>query len=421
MTEHTTHSTVTTRPTPQGPVVVLAMDNGEGRRPNTMGRHGLQEFSTSLDQVEEHLASGPMRALLVTGKPGSFLAGADLASFRELASPTDAAAFSHDGKVIFSRLRTFGVPVIAVLDGMALGGGLELALFCDHRVATRRARFLGFPEAHLGLVPGWAGCHHLPRLIGPEAALEVLVDNPLAGNRLLTVEDALSLGIIDDVVEDIAQTDTFVGSVLSGCAAPASGIEPSSASARDADWAPAVWESALEARRPMADRRAAAGAFAVERILTLVESARVGNRATAFARDTEFATEASMSASCRRSLYAFDLLGRRAHEQASPDRDTAPVAHALASAVAGLPHDLDGVGLEEAGTVIPTLVRAVSSLLDDGWSPTQVDTVALAELGWPLYFGGVIPLLDAIAGTGILPPGVASVPAARGGFPGPPR
>ncbi|MGO3797123.1 MAG: hypothetical protein ACTJGR_08395, partial [Pauljensenia sp.] len=94
---------MTTRPTPQGPVVVLAMDNGEGRRPNTMGRHGLQEFSTSLDQVEEHLASGPMRALLVTGKPGSFLAGADLASFRELASPPDAAAFSHDGKVIFSR------------------------------------------------------------------------------------------------------------------------------------------------------------------------------------------------------------------------------------------------------------------------------------------------------------------------------
>ena len=401
MTEHITGATVSTRELEGGPVAVVTLDNGEGRRPNTFGMAGLARFSAALDAVEGMVREGAVRGVIVTGKPGSFLAGADLNTFRGLADDSEAAAFPREGKAVFSRLKTLGVPAIAVVNGMALGGGLELALFCDHRVATDDARALGFPEAYLGLVPGWAGAYHLPRLVGPERALTVLVDNPLAGNRLLSPQDALELGVVDAVADSPDAVDAFVAKVLAGDV-------PERAPLDDQPF----WDAALDARRPAVEALAAAGTRAVGYVLDLVDRARAGDEAASFRQETEYSREITMSDACRRSLYAFDLLGKRPRKPVDDAPDVTPVVEVLAAAIGDLPADLAGVSRAQLEPALAALRAAVARLIADGWTPAQIDTVALADLRWPLHFGGIIPLLDDGAETPILPPGTATVPPA---------
>ncbi len=399
MNEHITHTAISLDTVADYSVAVLTLDNSEGRRPNTFGAQGLAEFATALARVHDLATAGEIHAAILTGKPGSFLAGADLKSFQALTDDEEALAFSRDGKEIFTHIQTLGIPTIALLNGLALGGGLELALFCDYRVATPDAKFVGFPETYLGLVPGWAGSYHLPRLIGPEAALRVLVDNPLAGNRLLSIPDAVDIGIVDAQVQDDAETGTFLTRILTGDV-------PSRAPLADA----AAWAAALDARRPIARARHAAGTEALSNLLDLVALARTGDQATYFARESEYARRANMSDAFRRNLYAFNLLAARPRHPAEEAPDTTPIAEALGEATQSLPGHLEAVSLEDLRPELPALVSAVRGLLAAGWTTAQIDTVALSDLKWPLYFGGILPILDVLAGTAILEPGVATVP-----------
>jgi enoyl-CoA hydratase len=136
-----------------------------------------------------------VRALIVTGTgEKAFVAGADI---RELAAlpPVDARAMSRRGQQVFRRLELMGKPSLAAINGYALGGGLELALACTFRVASRNAK-LGQPEVKLGIVAGYGGTQRLPRLIGRSAALELL----LTGDPIDAAE-AHRLGLVNHVVE----------------------------------------------------------------------------------------------------------------------------------------------------------------------------------------------------------------------------
>ena len=175
-------------------VAVLSFTVSDHRH-NVLTPAALGDLATALDD----LAAGPppRGVILRSGRPGSFFAGADLAgldTLRSLAEP-EITALCDRGRVLFARLSA-SFPTVAVIDGTCLGGGLELALACDLRVATDEPHTsLGLPEVKLGLLPGWGGTVTLPRLIGPGPAIEFAAAGEPVGGRA-----AATLGLVDACV-----------------------------------------------------------------------------------------------------------------------------------------------------------------------------------------------------------------------------
>jgi len=151
----------------------------------------LQELSEALDTIEEDANT---RCVIITGKgEKAFSAGADLTELRKL-TPETAAEFSMKGQQVFTKLEAFSKPVVAAINGYALGGGLELALACDFRIAADSAE-LGCPEIKLGLIPAWGGTQRLPRTVGATEAKRLI----MLGDRV-KADEALMMGLVDKVV-----------------------------------------------------------------------------------------------------------------------------------------------------------------------------------------------------------------------------
>ncbi len=161
---------------------------------NTLSEPVMQELSTLLD----YLGAQRLRGLVVhSGKASGFIAGADIHEFPKLNSEERARALTREGQATLDRLETLPYPTVAVLNGFALGGGLELALACTYRIALRSdERTLGLPEVQLGLHPGFGGTVRLPQLIGARKALDLI----LTGRSVSPVE-AANFGLVDRVVE----------------------------------------------------------------------------------------------------------------------------------------------------------------------------------------------------------------------------
>jgi 3-hydroxyacyl-CoA dehydrogenase/enoyl-CoA hydratase/3-hydroxybutyryl-CoA epimerase len=135
-------------------------------------------------------------AVLISGKPDSFIAGADIEEFTALTTQTAAERLSFEGQEMLSRVETLAKPVVAAIHGACLGAGLELALACHYRIATDHPKTqLGLPEVQLGLIPGAGGTQRLPRLIGLRAGLDII----LAG-KSERAQKAYRLGLIDELV-----------------------------------------------------------------------------------------------------------------------------------------------------------------------------------------------------------------------------
>ena len=290
-------------------LALITLDNGEPpNRPNSFGLQGLAELEEAVDQLRPRMTAGKISAIALTGKKGSFGAGADLNTFAAISEPATARLFLARGKEVLGTLRALGLPTFAFVNGLALGGGLETALFCDYRIVAAGVRALGLPETHLGLVPGWGGTYHLPRLVGAENALRVIVDNPQSGNRMTTAQQAFDLGIVDAVLDaddgDFVQRSAdWAGAVLRGEHVPARPDVLSDAQA---------WADAVERRRGLAERLDRAGAPAVAGALTLVAGARNSGPAVGMALEEDLCGDLIMSDTLRGSLYAFDLLSHRA-------------------------------------------------------------------------------------------------------------
>jgi 3-hydroxyacyl-CoA dehydrogenase/enoyl-CoA hydratase/3-hydroxybutyryl-CoA epimerase len=134
--------------------------------------------------------------VLISGKPDTFIAGADIEEFTALTSQDAAERLSFQGQETVSRVETSHKPIVAAINGACLGGGLEVALACHYRIATDHPKtLLGLPEVQLGLIPGAGGCQRLPRLIGARAALDMILTGK--NERAST---ALRLGLVDEVV-----------------------------------------------------------------------------------------------------------------------------------------------------------------------------------------------------------------------------
>ncbi|MBY0227745.1 MAG: enoyl-CoA hydratase/isomerase family protein, partial [Gemmataceae bacterium] len=166
-----------------------------GRSLNVIDRQVLADLGAALAVLEKL----PRLPVLVvrSGKKSGFVAGADLAEFAALPGEAEARAISAEGQALFGRLANLKGPSVAVVHGPCLGGGLELALACDYRlVMDRPDTQLGLPEVELGLLPGWGGTVRLPRVVGLERALQVI----LSGKRLGAAE-ALAWGLADEIAK----------------------------------------------------------------------------------------------------------------------------------------------------------------------------------------------------------------------------
>jgi 3-hydroxyacyl-CoA dehydrogenase/enoyl-CoA hydratase/3-hydroxybutyryl-CoA epimerase/3-hydroxyacyl-CoA dehydrogenase/enoyl-CoA hydratase/3-hydroxybutyryl-CoA epimerase/enoyl-CoA isomerase len=174
-----------------------------GRRQNCIDAGFLAALRSVLDELD---AGPPPRGVVVrSGRPGSFFAGADLDRLEAILGGEKAAIEQAcaAGRALYARLSQRPWPSVAIIDGTCLGGGLEIALACDYRVATDScATTLGFPEVKLGLLPGWGGTVRLPRLIGPGPAVEMIaagetVDGPAAARAGL-VDACVPAGLADE-------------------------------------------------------------------------------------------------------------------------------------------------------------------------------------------------------------------------------
>ncbi|MBI4502478.1 MAG: enoyl-CoA hydratase/isomerase family protein [Gemmatimonadetes bacterium] len=153
---------------------------------------------SELEQVISMLrSSGDVRAaVLISGKPDTFIAGADIEEFVALQTRAQAEALVRAGQALINRLEGTGKPVVAAIHGACLGGGFEAALACTYRVATDHSKtVIGLPEVQLGIIPAAGGCQRLPRLIGARAALDII----LAG-KTVPASRAFRLGMVDELV-----------------------------------------------------------------------------------------------------------------------------------------------------------------------------------------------------------------------------
>jgi enoyl-CoA hydratase len=160
---------------------------------NALNAALLSEFCEALDGVEN---DAQVRVLVLTGTgEKAFVAGADINEINRL-GPLGAKRFARRGAESINRLTGLPIPVIAAVNGFALGGGTEMALACDFIYAARSARF-GLPEINLGIIPGFGGTQRLPRLIGPGLARELIYTG-----RMIDADEALRLGLVNRVCPD---------------------------------------------------------------------------------------------------------------------------------------------------------------------------------------------------------------------------
>ena len=284
-----------------GKLALITLDNGhDHNRPNTFGAKSLM----ALDAAITDAASRDVIAVAITGKPFIFAAGADLSALAFLTQREQSVAIGKLGHDVFRRLGELGKPTFAFVNGLALGGGLEVGLHCNYRTLASTA-LTGLPEVFLGLVPGWGGATILPKLIGPERAVQVIMLNALANNTMMKSKDALELGVVDAVYEPadfLEKSVQFAASVLNG-----------STKIERADYSnDPAWESALATGKAAALKKyGGAEVEAPNAALKLIAAAKSNSLGEGFDAEDQALADLTMSDPLRASLYAFNLIQKK--------------------------------------------------------------------------------------------------------------
>ncbi|HEX5180667.1 MAG TPA: enoyl-CoA hydratase-related protein [Gemmatimonadaceae bacterium] len=179
----------------RGRAMLITINRPEKR--NALDRQVRSEF---LDAIAAARANDAVRAIVVTGAGDkAFVAGADISEFEERTTVEQWRVMK--GPTIFDAIERCPTPVIAAVNGYCLGGGMELALSCDIRIASASARF-GQPEVNLGIIPGGGGTQRLPRIVGLGAALKMILTGEMIG-----ADEALRLGLVNEVLDPSALLD----------------------------------------------------------------------------------------------------------------------------------------------------------------------------------------------------------------------
>ena len=285
-----------------GNLALITLDNGaDHNRPNTFGQASLAALSNAIDEAQKSDAV----AIAVTGKPFIFAAGADLSAMSFLKDKSQAIAIGDLGHDVFLKLHESKKPTFAFINGLALGGGLEVGLNCHYRTLASTA-FTGLPECFLGLVPGWGGATLLPKLVGPENAVQVIIVNALNNNTMMKSKDALSLGVVDAVFEPsdfLENSVKFAANVLSG----KNKIERKDFSKDSAGFEKAI----ATGKAAVAKKYSGAQIPSPLAALDLIKAAQSNSVRDGFAAETKVLADLVMSDSLRASLYSFNLIQKK--------------------------------------------------------------------------------------------------------------
>lgn len=293
-----------------GTMALITLDNGfDHTRPSTFGPAGLTSLNEALDTVADR---GDLAAVGVVGKPFVFAVGADLKGAALVTERDQALRIGRLGHDVFRRLGELDVPSFAFVNGAAMGGGLEVALHCTYRTISSGVPAVALPECFLGLVPGWGGTQLLPRLIGPAAAIKLIIENPLSQNRMIKGRDAFAAGVADamfDPADFLEESLRWAARVLRG------EVTVSRADHTAEDWSKAVADA-----RFLVDLKLRGASPAPYRALDLIELARTASRDEGFDAEDQALADLLMGDELRAGLYSFDLVQRRAKRPAgAPD------------------------------------------------------------------------------------------------------
>ena len=319
--------------TKSGDVAVIAMEHAPVNALAQGVRQGLK------DGIAAANADPAIKAIVVTGAGRAFSAGADITEFRLGPKPPGL------GEVI-DGIEASGKPVVAALNGLALGGGLEVALGCHYRVATKAANQLGLPEVKIGILPGAGGTQRLPRLIGVEAALDMIV----SGNPI-NAEKAAKVGLVDRVVEG----DVVEGAIAYARELVAAGKGPRPGSATRID--PASLPADLFDKKRASIARHPSGPMAAKNCIAAVEAAVGSDYKSGLARERELFLELAGKPYARALQYAF-FAERQAANIPDIGKDVTP-------------RDVKTVGVLGAGTMGTGIALA---FLNAGLPVTVVET-----------------------------------------------
>jgi 3-hydroxyacyl-CoA dehydrogenase/enoyl-CoA hydratase/carnithine racemase len=353
-----------------GTAVLITLDNGHDHtKPNTFGPGGL----LSLDaQIEAARARTDIVAVAVTGKPFIFAVGADLTGVPKIQTREQAHAIGKLGHDVFRKLGELDVPTFALVNGAAMGGGTEVALHCTYRTISSGVPALALPEAFLGLVPGWGGTYLLPNLIGAEKALKLIVDNPLAQNKMIKGTQAFEMGIADAIFEPadfVEESLRWAAKVVKGDVT----VERPEVDKGEA------WDNAVNMARFVVEGKLHGAAPAPVRAVELVAEARNRTRDEGFAAEDDALADLIMSDELKAGLYAFDLVQKRAKRPAgAPDK--------------GLARKVTKVGVVGAGLMAGQLALLFARRLDVPVVMTDLDQERL-DKGVAYVHGEVDKLL----------------------------
>ncbi|MEJ6490491.1 3-hydroxyacyl-CoA dehydrogenase NAD-binding domain-containing protein [Leucobacter sp. USCH14] len=318
-----------------GTLALITLDNGRDHtRPNTLGPRTLQELGNVLDDLRRRASAGEIAAVAVTGKPFIFAAGADLSKVSTLATEQNARLMAQFGHFVLGKFGELGVPSFAFVNGLALGGAMEIALHCDYRTLDASTAALAFPEVFLGIIPGWGGATIVPNLIGIEQALEIIVSNPLKNNRMLKPKQAFEMGLFDAMfgaASFLERSITWADAVVTGAEKVERKHVPGKLERLT------KWPAAIKIARDTLKARIGTTARAPYVALDLLSAAKDNDLARGFEREDEALAQLISGDQFAASVYAFDLVQKRAKRPAgAPDKELAKPVRKVGVIGAGL-------------------------------------------------------------------------------------
>lgn len=299
-----------------GKMAIVTMDNGEDyKTPNTFDERALDSLNQAMNVVE---AEKDLKGMMLCGKHYIFAAGADLAQVPFINTFEQGRQSGAAGHAAMKRIMDLKIPTLAAINGAALGGGLEISLYCDYRTVSRAVTAIAFPECFLGLVPGWGGSSLSTRLIGPEKALELIVYNSLNQNRMINGTKAFEMGLADrlfDSVEFFDESLILLEHIIEG--------------KEEIDRKPpdvTKLKPQIDSARSFVDMKVHGAAPAPYRAIELIQFASELNNSIdeCFAEEDKALGDLIKSRQCKAGVYSFDLVQRRAKKPAGRPKDAKP-------------------------------------------------------------------------------------------------
>lgn len=294
--------------TEAGKIAIVTMDNGEDySKPNTWGEEAIASLNQVLDEVEKDTE---VKGWIMTGKPYIFNVGADIMSLDPSITREDALKAGQTGHSVFKRIMDLKLPTVAAINGAAMGGGFEVSLYHDYRTISQSpggADHIALPECFINLVPGWGGTQLISRIAGPEAAVEMILKNPLNLNRMSRSTRIFELGLADKMLPPAE----FLDNSIHWLEDIITGKETVEKKKADPNMSPELYEETLNFVR----EKVHSGTKAPYQALELIKAAGEVSLDQGFAREDQVLADLIISRQFKASVYAFDLVQRRAKKQ----------------------------------------------------------------------------------------------------------